>query len=73
MTTTKPATTKQEFKGNDRLLTGIVLGVLTFWLFAGTVGTIARSMLTDINGAPIDQVAKPLVSLLPRRRRHDRR
>lgn len=64
MTTTQPATTtRQGFKGNDRLLTGIVLGVLTFWMFAGTVGTVARSILTDINGAPIDKVTKPLVSL----------
>lgn len=53
----------QRFKGNDKLLTGIVLGVLTFWMFAGTVGTIARSILTDINGGPIDQVSNPLVSL----------
>lgn len=64
MTTTAPATTTgQGFKGNDKLLTGIVLGVLTFWMFAGTVGTVARSILTDINGAPIDKVVAPLVSL----------
>ncbi|MEV4704361.1 MFS transporter [Actinoplanes sp. NPDC049316] len=64
MTTTQPATAAgQGFKGNDRLLTGMVLGVLTFWMFAGTVGTVARSILTDINGAPIDEVARPLVSL----------
>lgn len=66
MTTThRPAATtpSQGFKGNDKLLVGIVLGVLTFWMFAGTVGTVARSILTDINGKPIDQVANPLVSL----------
>ncbi|KAE8763862.1 MFS transporter [Georgenia thermotolerans] len=55
--------TAQEFKGNDKLLTGIVLGVLTFWMFAGTVGTIARAMLADINGGQIDQVANPNVTL----------
>jgi hypothetical protein len=33
----------QGFKGNDRALLGIVLGVVTFWLFAGTIGTIART------------------------------
>jgi DHA2 family multidrug resistance protein-like MFS transporter len=32
-------------------------------MFAGTVGTIARNVLTDINGGPIDKVANPLVSL----------
>lgn len=54
---------KPTFQGNDKLLTGIVLGVLTFWLFAGTVGTIARAILTDINGGPIDDIATPLVDL----------
>lgn len=53
----------QEFKGNDRALLGIVLGVDTFWLFAGTIGTIARSVLTDINGGPIDKVANPTITL----------
>jgi DHA2 family multidrug resistance protein-like MFS transporter len=53
----------QQFRGNDKLLTGIVLGVLTFWMFAGTVGTIARSMLSDINGGPIDQVPNPYIGL----------
>lgn len=63
-TTAQPATTAAPgFKGNDRLLTGIVLGVLTFWMFAGTVGTVARSILSDINGGPIDKVAAPLISL----------
>jgi DHA2 family multidrug resistance protein-like MFS transporter len=51
------------FRGNDRALLGIVLGVLTFWMFAGTVGTIARSVLTDINGGSIEKVANPLISL----------
>lgn len=55
--------TGQTFKGNDKALLGIVLGVLTFWMFAGTIGTVARSVLTDINGGPIDQVANPYVSL----------
>ncbi len=64
MTTTRQAaTTSRGFRGNDKLLLGIVLGVLTFWMFAGTVGTVARSILTDINGAPIDKVSNPLVTL----------
>lgn len=36
------------FCGNDRLLLGIVLAVLTFWLFAGTVGTAAPAMMRDL-------------------------
>lgn len=46
-TTVSPAT---DFRGTERLLWGIVLGVLTFWLFAGSVGATARSVLLDING-----------------------
>jgi MFS transporter, DHA2 family, multidrug resistance protein len=33
--TTSPAI-PESFHGNDRLLFGIILGVLTFWLFAQT-------------------------------------
>lgn len=29
-------TNSTEFKGNDKLLFGIILGVLAFWLFAQT-------------------------------------
>lgn len=62
-TTNAVATPRTGYKGNDRVLLGIVLGVLTFWMFAGTIGTVARAVLTDINGAPIDQVTNPLVNL----------
>lgn len=37
------------FKGNDTLLFGIVLAVLTFWLFAGTMGTVAPEVLDSLN------------------------
>lgn len=50
MTTTPaaaPATSG--YKGSATLLTGIVLGVLTFWLFAGSVGTVAPNILADVN------------------------
>ncbi|HET9126583.1 MAG TPA: MFS transporter [Propionibacteriaceae bacterium] len=57
-----PASTAT-FHGNDRVLSGIVAGVLTFWMFAGTVGTVARTILTDINGGAIGTIAHPLVSL----------
>ena len=46
-----PPPAAEAFKGNDRALLGIVLGVITFWLFAGTIGTIARSVLNDIMAA----------------------
>jgi DHA2 family multidrug resistance protein-like MFS transporter len=36
------------FKGNDKLLFGIILGVLTFWLFANTTLNIAPDMGKDV-------------------------
>lgn len=38
----------QSFKGNDRLLYGIIFGVLAFWLFAQTTLNIAPVMATDL-------------------------
>lgn len=40
------------YQGTERLLWGIVLGVVTFWLFACTTGTVAPSILNDINSDP---------------------
>ena len=36
------------FKGNDRLLFGIIMGVLTFWLFAQTTLNVAPDMQKDL-------------------------
>jgi DHA2 family multidrug resistance protein-like MFS transporter len=67
MASTTPAPARATFQGNDRLLLGIVLGVITFWLFAGTMGTVAPNILADVNGAYSDPVKKtwinPLVSV----------
>ena len=40
--------TGQEYRGNDRLLLGMVLGVITFWLFAQTTLNIAPTMRSDL-------------------------
>jgi MFS transporter, DHA2 family, multidrug resistance protein len=50
-TTTAPApgSAQQTFQGNDKLLLGIVLAVMSFWLFAMTAGTVAPAILEDIN------------------------
>jgi len=37
------------FRGNDRILFGIILGVLTFWLFAQTTLNIAPDMGRDLD------------------------
>jgi hypothetical protein len=36
------------FQGNDKLLWGIILGVITFWLFAQTTLNIAPDMGKDL-------------------------
>jgi hypothetical protein len=38
----------ERFKGNDRVLFGIILGVITFWLFAQTTLNIALDMGRDL-------------------------
>ena len=39
---------KTEFRGNDRLLFGIIFGVLAFWLFAQTTLNISPVMASDL-------------------------
>jgi DHA2 family multidrug resistance protein-like MFS transporter len=47
-----PGAGVRPYRGTDKLLLGIVLAVVTFWLFAGTAGTVAPQILHDINGGP---------------------
>lgn len=44
--------TQAPFKGNDRLLFGIIMGVIAFWLFAQTTLNIAPDMQRDLGMAP---------------------
>ena len=39
------------YRGDDRLLFGIILGVLAFWLFAQTTLNIAPAMAADLEVA----------------------
>jgi DHA2 family multidrug resistance protein-like MFS transporter len=45
---TATSSSETGFRGNDRLLIGMILGVLAFWLFAQTVLNIASTMATDL-------------------------
>jgi DHA2 family multidrug resistance protein-like MFS transporter len=40
------------YRGDDRLLFGIILGVLAFWLFAQTTLNIAPAMAVDLRWQP---------------------
>ena len=42
-------TVTENYRGTNKLLTGIVLGVVTFWLFAQTTLNIAPVMSVDLN------------------------
>lgn len=43
-----PQSTEKQFKGNDRILFGMIFGVLAFWLFAQTTLNIAPIMAGDL-------------------------
>lgn len=43
---------QQQYKGNDKLLVGIILGVLAFWLFAQTTLNINVDMAKDLQMDP---------------------
>ena len=36
------------YRGTEKLLWGIVLAVVTFWLFAGTAATVAPNIMEDL-------------------------
>lgn len=40
---------QQDFKGNDRLLIGIVLGVITFWLFAQSLMNVVVAVRESVS------------------------
>ncbi len=51
------------YRGSTRLLVGIVLGVLTFWLFAGSMGTVAQQVLEGINTPTHEYVSQNQMNL----------
>lgn len=63
MSATEVMATEQAYRGTDKLLFGIVLGVITFWLFAGTVGTVAPEILKDINRGGTEYVNAQAMNL----------
>ncbi|WP_294033034.1 MFS transporter [uncultured Moraxella sp.] len=49
MTTSYQEYGSKQFRGNDRLLIGMVLGVLTFWLFYQSMFNVVPSIQQDLN------------------------
>ena len=43
-----PSTASGSYQGGNRLITGVVLAVITFWLFAQTTLNIAAAMRADL-------------------------
>lgn len=59
-----PAGDVTEFRGNDRLLFGIIMGVLTFWLFAQTTLNVAPDMQKDLGvGTSLMNIAVAITAL----------
>ena len=55
---------KSGFRGNDRLLFGIIFGVLAFWLFAQTTLNISPVMATDLGiGTSLMNIAVSITAL----------
>jgi DHA2 family multidrug resistance protein-like MFS transporter len=62
--TAKPVGASTGFRGNDRLLLGIILGVLGFWLFAQTTLNVAPDMQRDLGlSAGLMNIAVALTAL----------
>jgi DHA2 family multidrug resistance protein-like MFS transporter len=60
----KPASAGAGFQGNDRLLLGMILGVLAFWLFAQTTLNVAPAMQKDLGlSAGLMNIAVALTAL----------
>jgi DHA2 family multidrug resistance protein-like MFS transporter len=60
MTSTATAAPATSYQGTDKLLFGLVLAVVTFWLFAGTTGTVAPAIMEDIGPRYIDAASMNL-------------
>ena len=63
MTATEEKSSAPAYQGTEKLLWGIVLAVVTFWLFAGTVGTVAPEILKDINSSGTEYVNAQAMNL----------
>ena len=44
---------KMGYKGTDRMIAGIVFGVITFWLFAQAIVNVGPAVQADL-GIPLD-------------------
>lgn len=50
--------TATTYRGNDKMLLGLVLSIVSFWLFAISLGTVVPAVLLDLNGPYADEAAK---------------
>lgn len=53
-----PATTGTTYRGSDKLLSGLVLSIVSYWLFAISLGTVAPNVMLNLNGPYADAQAK---------------
>ncbi|WP_432558940.1 MFS transporter [Granulicoccus sp. GXG6511] len=49
----------QAFQGNDKLLIGLVLSIVSYWLFAISLGTVAPKVMEDLNRPGAAELLSP--------------
>jgi MFS transporter, DHA2 family, multidrug resistance protein len=60
----RPVAVTAAYRGNDKLIFGIVLAVITFWLFAQTTLNVAPAMRSDLNIAEgVSNIAVSITAL----------
>ncbi|MDO5697619.1 MAG: MFS transporter [Dermatophilus congolensis] len=65
MASSAPTSAQTGYQGNDKVLVGIICGVLTYWLFAQTTFNVAPSMQRDLHfGAGLFSVAISITALV---------
>lgn len=60
---TDRAPARSGYTGTRRLLCGMVLAVLTYWLFAGSMGTVAPAIMENINAGETTYVDATAMNL----------
>jgi MFS transporter, DHA2 family, multidrug resistance protein len=64
MTPSNRATTAAQYHGDNTLILGIVLAVITFWLFAQTTLNVAPAMRDDLRiAASVSNIAVSITAL----------
>jgi len=69
MSRSREHTAAPPYRGDNKLILGIVLAVITFWLFAQTTLNVAPAMRGDLRiGTSVSNIAVTITALFSTRR-----